>query len=296
MSHGKGYVGLDPNQVFRLVKQLDGAVGEIERYAGRAQTALERVAHTVPVTDGEREVQYLRSIARRLGEMAADADRRRREFEEAQRFDSHANRSQSLLGGVSEAVEDNLDKAKRWVPGRWKGGEWIPGRWKVEHSSVRFAVPGGEVRASQTQFAKVPGRFGPRTWVAGEAVADTGLRTAGKALNRAMNALDVGLAAWDDWSKYRELPGGERAAHAAWAGITLGGGSALGGWAGYAVTAGVVGGLAAASPVLLPAAGAIGAVAGIGGAMIGSGVGKWAAKGAKRLIEGRARTVMGWFR
>ena len=296
MSNGKGYVGLDPEQVFRLVKQLEGAVGELERYAGRAQAALERVAHTVPIADGEREVQYLRSIARRLGEMAADADRRRREFEEAQRFESHFNRAESLLGGVSEAVGDHLEQAERWIPGYWKAGEWIPGSWRLEGVGVRVVGPGVDVSAGVLWRTEIPGRFGPRTWVAGHAVPDAALRTAGKSLGRAMNVLDVGLVAWDDWSKYRELPVGERAAHAAWAGATLGVGSAAGGWAGYLAGTAAVGLLAASLPVALPAAGAVAVVAGIGGAIVGSNLGKTAGGALKKGAEAVGRRVAGWFR
>lgn len=155
--------------------------------------------------------------------------------------------------------------------------------------------PGVDMRAGLIRVTEVPGRFGSRTWVAGRAVPDAGLRTAGKALGRTMNVLDVGLEAWDDWSKYRELPTGERAAHAAWAGATLGIGSAAGGAGGYFLATTAVG-LLAAAPVALPAAGAVAVVAGIGGAIVGSGLGKKAGGVFKKGAEAAARKVTGWFR
>jgi hypothetical protein len=235
--------------------------------------------------------------------MAVDAERRLRAFEEEERFEQASGSAERTLGSVGEAVKEHLKETERWVPGHWKGGEWIPGFWKVERRTTRLVGDGVVIEAETAHAVHVPGRFGPRTWVEGETVAHTGLRTAGKWLGRGMAGLDVGLAGWEDWSKHGQLQGAERFGHATWAAATLGGGSAVGTWAGYIGGAAAVGALVGMAPVLLPVGGALAVVGGIGGAMIGSQLGRRAGAFGKSLVDtggtavvSGAKRVMRWFR
>src|SRR6266542_5274223 len=132
-----GFVGLEPEQVARLVRQLEGSAEEIERLASRADTALARVAGTVSIAWAEPEIAFFRSIAMAVGSMAADAERRLREFEEAERFERVFERAHLGLAGIAEGVSETLKEAERWIPGHWEAGEWIEGFWKVETETIR---------------------------------------------------------------------------------------------------------------------------------------------------------------
>jgi hypothetical protein len=260
------------------------------------------VAGTVSTASADSEVAYLRSVGTAVRGMAADAERRLREFEEAERFERVFGWAHLGFAGVAEGVSETLKEAERWIPGHWEAGEWIEGFWKVETETLRAVGEGVEVEAGVLRAVHVPGHFGPRSWVAGEEVASGGLRTAGKALGIGAAALDVGLAGWEDWGKHGDLHGAERAGHAAWTAATIGGGSAAGTYFGYVVGAAAVGALVGLSPVLAPAAGAIAVVGGIGGAMIGSEFGHRAGKFGKELVEkggkglvSGAKKIAGWF-
>lgn len=290
-----GFVGFDPDEVDRLVRQLTGATDEIRRQAARAQAAVDRVAPVIPTADVQREVDFLRSIGMTVGSMRDEVGRRL-VLIRAEAIDSAAGWGQRSLSGVSESVEDHLKRADRWVPGHWVGGEWMPGHWRtVERRVLHRLDDGAEVRVRIREGVKVPGRFREHTWIEGRLAPDEALRTGGKWLGRSMNALDVGLAGWGEWGARRDLSGVERAAHAGLAGVTVGGGSAVGGWLGYGVGVAAAGMLVGAAPVLVPVAGAVAVVGGIAGAMAGSELGGLFGKGFKSGAKAVGRKIAGWF-
>jgi hypothetical protein len=143
---------------------------------------------------------------------------------------------------------------------------------------------GVTVARGTQRIGVIPGRFGPSSWVEGSWVDDVAKQNAGKWLGRGMNGLDVGLSAWGEWGKRSDLAGPERLAHAGWAGLTEGLGSVGGGSVGY-----VLGGIAAVALGASPVGAAV-VVAGIGGAILGSEVGKqfggWVKEGGKWVGRG----------
>jgi len=286
MSFGSsGFVGLDPVMVEQLVEHLRDASAEILALVGRADRALERVAPIASTAWADPDIAYLRSIAFAVDGMAGDAARKLQEFEEAERFEKIFEWSHLGFGAVSTAVSEVMKEAEHWVPGRWQAGEWIEGYWSVEAETLTMAGDGLEAEATVLRATRVPGAYGPRTWIAGEEVASEGMRTAGKVLGGAAIALDVGIAGWEDWSEHGDLHGAERLGHAGWSAATLGGGSAAGTYFGYTLGAAAVTGLIAAAPVAIPAAGAIAVVGGIGGAVIGSKVGQKLGSAVKGGLE-----------
>jgi hypothetical protein len=280
-----GFVGLDPVMVEQLVEHLHEASAEILALVTRADTALERVAGLASTAWTEPDRNYLRSIAFAVEDMAGDAARKLREFEDAERFERIFAWSHLGLGAVSTGVSEVMKEAEHWLPGHWQAGEWIEGYWQVEAESLAMVGEGVEAEATVLRATHVPGGYGPRTWIGGEEVASEGMRSAGKVLGVGAAALDVGIAGWEDWGEHSDLHGAERFGHAAWAAATLGGGSAAGTYAGYMVGAAAVAALIAAAPIAIPAAGAIAVVGGIGGAMIGSKLGHQAGSLVKTGLE-----------
>ena len=93
----------------------------------------------------------------------------------------------------------------------------------------------------------------------------------------------------------------DRAAHAEWGGATLGLGSAVGGYLGYAAGAAAVGALIGAAPAL-PIAGAAMVVGGMAVALVGSeagqivgGIVRSGGEKVGRAVVGGAKKVLGWF-
>ena len=303
------FVGFDPGEVEKLVTQLHGAAEDIGNMAKQADQALDRVRTFMPpgphLLDGD--IGRLRGCGQTIGEMSADVQKRLAKFREDQRFDEAQQWAERALGGVSEGLENVLETAKRWQPGQWVRGQWIPGRLVVaDRLAVGIADDFVVARLSR-QVGVIPGRFGPSSWVEGSWVDDVAKRNAGKWLGRGMNALDVGLAGWGEWGKRSDLAGPERLAHAGWAGLTVGGGSVVGANLGYGL------GVAAAIALGASPLGAAVVVAGIGGAILGSEVGKqagewlqergkWVGRGAvsgtKAIAKGLgkgAKKVLGMF-
>lgn len=276
------FVGFDPDEVQKLVTQLHGAAEDIANMARQADQALDRVRTFMPpgphLLDGD--IGRLRGCGQTIGEMSADVQRRLAKFREDQRFEEAQQWAERSLGGVSEGLENVLEAAQRWQPGRWVRGEWIPGRLVVADRLAVGITDDFVVARLSRQVGVIPGRFGPSSWVEGNWVDDVAKRNAGKWLGRGMNALDVGLAGWGEWGKRSDLAGPERLAHAGWAGLTVGGGSFLGANAGY-----FLGGAAAVALGASPLGAAV-VVAGIGGAILGSEAGKWAGGIIKEVGKG----------
>ena len=303
------FVGFDPDEVQKLVAQLRGAAEDLGNMARQADQALDRVRTFVPAGPNllEIDIGRLRGCGTTIGEMSADIQKRLAKFREDQRFEAAQQWAERSLSGVSEGLERTRAVAKRWQPGYWVRGKWIPGRLVVDDRWAAAIDDDFMVAMWSRRIGVVPGRFGPSSWVEGSWVDDVAKQRAGRFLGRGMNALDVGLSAWGEWGKRSDLAGPERLAHAGWAGLTEGVGSAAGGSVGYVLGGALVVALGA-NPV-----GAAVVVAGIGGAILGSeggkrlgglvkeggkALGRTAVSGGKAIAKGvgkGAKRVLGMF-